>query len=61
MEGQFEKKKKLKITTQDEEEDRISKLADNVIHKILRFVDSKVAIESSDDGRLFGLVSRSST
>lgn len=39
MEGQFEKKKKLKITTQDEEEDRISKLADNVIHKILRFVE----------------------
>lgn len=51
--------KRVRITGENEE-DRISKLPDDVIHRILKFLDTKSALQTTilskrNDGSLFGL------
>lgn len=50
MNGDLEKKKKKKarITSgENEEEDRISRLPDDLLHRILKFVDTKLGVQTS--------------
>lgn len=40
-------KKKEKITIENEQEDRISRLPDELLHQILKFVDTKLGVQTS--------------
>ena len=46
MDLQPKNEKKLRITTEFKGEDRISVLTDDVIHQILKFVDTKLAVQT---------------
>lgn len=47
MDRPLKRKKKAKITSEYKGEDRISILTDDVIHQILKFVDTKLAVQTS--------------
>ncbi|XP_063936142.1 putative FBD-associated F-box protein At5g53640 [Daucus carota subsp. sativus] len=50
-------KQKSKITSEDEEqEDRISRLPDDLIHQILKFVDTKLGVQTSAISKRWKLV-----